>query len=70
PGSGWASTGGVSQALPNVGSLPISGLTSMVNVGNLSGATGKDYFNRLGEQLKSSQSTDVEELFKKMGKKP
>ncbi|MGF6189740.1 hypothetical protein, partial [Serratia sp. 2723] len=64
PGSGWASTGGVSQALPNVGSLPISGLTSMVNAGNL-----KDYFNRLGEQLKSSQSTDVEELFKKMGKK-
>lgn len=69
PGSGWASAGGVSQALPNVGSLPISGLTSMVNAGNLSGATGKDYLNMLGDRLKSSQSADVEELFKKMGKK-
>ncbi|WP_447880408.1 bacteriophage T4 gp5 trimerisation domain-containing protein, partial [Serratia fonticola] len=69
PGSGWASTGGVSQALPNVGLLPISGLTTMVDVANLSGATGKDYLNMASEKLKGSQSADMDALFKKMGKK-
>ncbi|HBE9155437.1 TPA: hypothetical protein KNG91_005225, partial [Serratia fonticola] len=69
PGSGWASTGGVSQALPNVGSLPISGLASMVDVGNLSGATGKDYLNMASNKLKGSQSADMDALFKKIGKK-
>ncbi|WP_025122954.1 MULTISPECIES: type VI secretion system tip protein TssI/VgrG [unclassified Serratia (in: enterobacteria)] len=69
PGSGWASTGGVSQALPNVGSLPISGLTAMADVTNLSGATGKDYLNMASDKLKGSQSADMAALFNKMGKK-
>lgn len=83
-GSSWASAGSSASALPNVGgsmpvsgltsminagSLPVSGLTSMIDVGSLAGSAGKDYLNLASDKLQGAQPLSAEELFKKMGKK-